>query len=164
MLAPTQSPPSGEVAILIRVYGKTFYDDVVDALTTFLPPSFRDFAWYRTSHNLKLWFGPEEREHYEVQVFKKGREIVLEIGFHAEHKDAGRNEQAIASLVKAEKKWRKQLGTDPEPGAFIGHQTSWRRLSEVWKNGSHELGDPELAVDAAERLATYIRTLEPLRR
>ena len=145
------------------MYGKSFYDDVVDALTTFLPPTLRNFEWYRTSHNLKLWFGPEQREHYEVQVFKKGRDVVLEIGFHAEHSEPSRNEDAIATLLKAEKQWRKDLGGTPEAGRFIGRQTTWRRLSEVWSNGSHELGDPELAVDAAERLATYIRTLEPLR-
>jgi hypothetical protein len=148
--------------ILNPVYGKAFYDDVYDVLQSFLPPSMRDFAWYRTSHNLKLWFHGEEREHYEVQVFKKGKDLVLEIGFHAEHKEKERNEEAIAKL--AEKSWRRKLGPDAETGAFIGRQTSWRRLSEIWSNGSHQLGDPELAVDAAERLATYIRTLEPLRR
>jgi hypothetical protein len=140
------------------VYGKHFYDDVFDVLRTFLPPSMRNFEWYRTSHNLKLWFGPEQKEHYEVQIFKKGKDIVLEIGFHAEHKEAGRNDEVLAALD--EKRWRKALGPEAESGTFIGRQTSWRRLSEVW-NGSD---DPELAVDAAERLAEYIRTLEPLRR
>lgn len=143
------------------MYGKDFYDDVFDVLQTFFPPSMRDFEWYRTSHNLKLWFGPEQREHYEAQVFKKGKEIVLEIGFHAEHTDAGRNDEVMAGLPEA--RWRKALGDEPETGAFIGQQTAWRRISEVWSNGSHKLGDPELAVDAAERLAAYIRALEPLR-
>ncbi len=140
------------------MYGKNFYDDVFDVLRTFLPPAMRDFEWYRTSHNLKLWFGPEQKEHYEVQIFKKGKDIVLEIGFHAEHKEAGRNDEVIASLD--EKHWRKALGPEAETGKFIGRQTTWRRLSEVW----NQTDDPELAVDAAERLAAYIRTLEPLRR
>ena len=145
------------------MYGKAFYDDVADALQSFLPPSLRDFEWYRTSHNLKLWFGSNDREHYEVQVFKNGKDVVLEIGFHAEYKDPDRSDEALGTLLKAEKKWRKELGKDAEAGPFVGRQTAWRRLSEIWKNGSHELGDPELAIDAAERLATYIRTLEPLR-
>jgi len=139
------------------VYGKAFYDDVADALSSFLPPSLRDFNHYRTSHNLKLWFGESDREHYEVQVFKHKKDLVLEIGFHAEHKDASRNDEAVARVGSAAKKLHAEIGP------FIGSQTNWRRVSELWANGTHELGDPELAIDAAERLATYILTLEPLR-
>jgi hypothetical protein len=66
----------------------------------------------------------------------------------------------MAKLTAVEKKWRRELGNDAEVGAFIGYQSgSWRRLSEVWD----VTDDPEIAIDAAERLATYIRTLEPLR-
>ena len=144
------------------MYGKDFYDDVFDALQTFLPPSMRGFKWYRTSHNLKLWFGTEDREHYEVQVIKNRRDIVLEIGFHAEHEEPERNVEVISNLD--EKRWREDLGSGAEAGAFIGRRASWRRLSEVWSNGSNDLADPELAVDAADRLAAYIRALEPLRR
>jgi hypothetical protein len=157
-----QARPKPQTRYLATVYGKNFYDDVFDVLQTFLPPSMRDFEWYRTSHNLKLWFGPDQHEHYEVQVFKQGKDIVLEIGFHAEHKEPGQNDEVIARLPEA--RWRKALGPQAEVGAFIGRQTSWRRVSEIWNNGSHTLGDPELAVDAADRLAAYIRALEPLRR
>jgi hypothetical protein len=143
------------------VYGKAFYDTVADALTGFLPPSLRDFEWYRSSHNLKLWYGDEGREHYEVQIIKRGKILGLEIGFHAEHKDATRNENAIAKLLKVEKRWRAKLGKDPEAGAFIGTRFgNWRRISEVWDSVND---DPGVAVDAAERLASYIQTLEPLR-
>jgi hypothetical protein len=55
------------------------------------------------------------------------------------------------------------LGKKPEAGGFIGVQTeTWRRLSEVWEDRVDD--GPETAVDAAERLATYIKTLEPLRK
>jgi len=141
------------------VYGRPFYDAVGDALTGFLPPSLRDFEWYRTSHNIKLWYG-EGREHYEAQLMKQGKKIVLEIGFHAEHKEVERNVGAIDKLLSAEKTWRSTLGADPEAGAFLGSQSSWRRISEVWD----ATDDPELAIDAAERLATYIKVLEPLRK
>ena len=149
------------------MYGRPFYDAVADALTGFLPPSLRNFEWYRTNHNLKLWYGENGREHYEVQIFKKGKDVVLEVGFHAEHKDASANDEAVARLAGAEKTWRKKLGADPEVGSFIGRQTAWRRISEIWGDGSTsqtpDLGDPELAIDAAMRLATYITTFEPLR-
>ena len=140
--------------------GKDFYDAVADALTGFLPPSLRDFGWYRTSHNIKLWYGDQAKEHYEVQVIRKGRKLALEIGFHAEHKDKATNDEAMVMLTAQEKRWRRELGKEAEVGPFIGYQSnSWRRLSEVWDVGD----DPEIAIDAAERLATYIRTLEPLR-
>ena len=142
------------------VYGRPFYEDVADAVTAFLPPSLRDFQWYRTNANLKLWYTDDGREHYEVQLLKRNKRIVLEIGFHAEHKDSAKNEEALDKLRKVEKRWRKPLGTEAECGEFIGHQSgSWRRLSELWD----VTDDPELAVDAAARLADYIRTLEPIR-
>jgi hypothetical protein len=146
------------------VYGRAFYDTVADALTSFLPPSLRDFQWYRTSANLKLWYGDEGREHYEVQIIKRGPgkgRLGLEIGFHTEHKDATLNDDVVAKLKSCEKTWRSKLGKGPEVGPFIGHQNSWRRVSEVWEDALTD--GPETAVDAAERLAAYITTLEPIR-
>jgi hypothetical protein len=146
------------------VYGRTFYEQVADALTGFLPPSLRNFEWYRTSANLKLWYGDEGREHYEVQIVKIGPkklDVGLEIGFHAEHKDKTLNDGVLEGLVKSEKRWRTELGKKPEVGEFIGYQSkTWRRISEVWTGVTDE---PFVAVDAAERLATYIKTLEPIR-
>jgi hypothetical protein len=142
------------------VSSKAFYDDVADALTSFLPPKMRDFEWYRTSWNLKCWYGDESREHYEVQHIRRRSGLALEIGFHTEHKDRARNDEVLERLVSLEKKWRRELGKAPEAGRFIGSQSgSWRRISEVWEDGAGE----EAAVDAAERLATYIRVFEPLR-
>jgi hypothetical protein len=93
-------------------------------------------------------------------VIRRGRKLALEIGFHAEHKDKNANDEALNKLAAAEKRWRRELGKDAEVGPFIGYQSgTWRRLSEVWD----ATDDPEIAIDAAERLATYIRTLEPLR-
>jgi hypothetical protein len=146
------------------VYGRSFYEQVADALPGFLPPSMRNFEWYRTSANLKLWYGAEGREHYEVQIVKTGPkklDLGLEIGFHAEHKDVARNDDTMQGLVKAEKRWRGELGKQPEVGEFIGYQSKvWRRMSEVWTGVTD---DPFVAVDAAERLAMYIKALEPLR-
>lgn len=143
------------------MHGRAFYESVADALTNFLPPSLRGFSRYYSSHNLKLWYGNARAEHYEVQhISSRG---LLEIGFHSEHADPERNEQVVAKLVGAEKRWRRTLGKDVEVGGFIGGPSkSWRRVSEVWR-AAHWDHDDATAVEAAERLADYIRALEPLR-
>jgi hypothetical protein len=145
------------------MHGRAFYDAVGDALTGFLPPSLRDFRCHRSSVNLKCWYADAEREHYEVQLIKWKQKIGLEIGFHAEHKDAARNADAVARLMASETSWRKALGAEPEAGAFIGYQSKvWTRISEFW-DGAQGGDDPDLAIDAADRLASYITTFEPLR-
>ena len=88
--------------------GRAFYDDVYDAFTGFLPPGLRHFASYRTSHNIKVWYGTD-REHYEVQSIRRRTGYELEIGFHAEYKEASRNEEVIELLAANEKAWRRAL-------------------------------------------------------
>ena len=127
------------------------------ALRGFLPPAMRDFSARRSSGNLKVWFGDEEREHYEVQLL---RGPALEVGFHAEHKDEARNEATLERLLEQEKTWRKALGPEPDAGKFLGRQSSWRRVSEVWDLPGVE---DEASIEAAERLADYIRAIEPVR-
>ncbi len=141
--------------------GRAFFESVADALVNFLPPSRRDFSHYCTSANFKLWYGAERKEHYEVQhIASRG---ALEIGFHSEHSNRTRNDDVVAQLLAAEKKWRRTLGSDVEVGPFIGAQSgSWRRVSEVWR-AAHWDSDEATAVDAAERLAIYIKTFEPIR-
>lgn len=136
---------------------RAFFETVDDALHGFLPPALRDFDSHRTGMNLKVWY-EEAREHYEVQLVSGP---ALEVGFHAEHKDATRNEDVLGRLVGGEKTWRKALGREPETGAFLGRQKNWRRISEVW--GGDGLTE-DAAVESAERLAGYIEALEPLRR
>ena len=139
--------------------GRAFFEDVYDAFTGFLPPTLRDFKSYRTSHNIKVWYGTGG-EHYEVQTIRRRNGYELEIGFHAEHKEAGDNESCLQRLVEKEKRWRSVLGKEPEVGAFIGTRfRAWRRISELWPASD----DPEIAVDAAQRLAEYITALEPIR-
>jgi hypothetical protein len=136
---------------------REFFDEVDLALRGFLPPALRDFSARRSSGNLKVWFGEEEREHYEVQLI---RGPALEVGFHAEHKDAARNDETLDRLLTAEPAWRKALGPEPDAGPFLGRQSGWRRISEVWDTPG--ITD-DASIEAAERLADYIRALEPLR-
>ncbi|MGH2759293.1 MAG: hypothetical protein ACRDKJ_06970 [Actinomycetota bacterium] len=140
------------------MYGKDFFESVRDALANFLPPKLRGFGSYFTSQNMKLWYDDERKEHYEVQYIARRR--VLEIGFHTEYSERARNETVLERLLTKEETWRKTLGGSVEAGPFLGAQSgSWRRISEVWD----DVDGPDAAIEAAERLADYIRVLEPLR-
>ena len=137
---------------------RAFFDEVADALVGFLPPHLNQFNSRRSGRNLKVWFGDDGAEHYEVQL-AGGR---LEIGWHAEHRDAGRNDAALAQLTDAEPAWREALGPEPEAGRFLGRfGPVWRRVSEVWDGPG--LDGPETAIEAADRLAAYVSALESIR-
>ncbi|MGI8795814.1 MAG: hypothetical protein ACR2IR_04385 [Acidimicrobiia bacterium] len=137
---------------------KEFFEQVVDALVGFLPPDGRDFSWRTSSRNAKVWFGDETREHYEVQLV----DDELEIGFHAEHPDPARNDAVLKRILGAQAKWRRRLGDGVETGEYLGRQARvWRRASECWEGDG--LLEPGTAVEAAERLAAYITTIEPIR-
>lgn len=150
--------------------GTAFFEQVADALVGFLPPDLREFSSRRTGRNIKVWFGDDPREHFEVQLISPtalaaagaaSPVAMLEIGFHAEYRDATRNEAVLARLLAHEPLWRRALGGTVELGGFVGRQTTWRRASELWPRPK-PLGT-EAAVEAAERLAAYIHALEPLR-
>jgi len=150
---------------------KAFYEEIADALVGFLPPALRSFQARAHSRGLKVWFGEQTNEHYEVQVVPRsaltaggirgGKGAMIEVGFHAEHPDAAASEAVLQRLMAREKSWRRVLGSEPVGGAFIGRQRAWRRLSELWDDDG--LGSEEAAIEAAERLARYIAALEPLR-
>ena len=84
---------------------------------------------------------------------------VLEIGFHAEHRDEAEN-VAVIERLDAAKGWRRTLGGDAETGVFFGAD-GWRRVSEVWHDT--DVDDPDLAFEVAARLVDYLAALEPLR-
>ncbi len=109
--------------------------------------------------SVKVWFD-EPKEHYEVQ-WLQGRDV--EVGFHAEHRDESRNDAVLAALRAGEAGWRAELGTEPVAGTFVGGRPEhWRRVSEVWEGP--DLASVDLAMEAADRLASYVEALEPLRR
>ncbi|MBA3655080.1 MAG: hypothetical protein H0W70_12915, partial [Actinobacteria bacterium] len=86
--------------------------------------------------------------------------LALEVGFHAEHRDVARNQQAVDRLVGREKKWRRSLGKEPVAGEFLGAD-GWRRVSETWPDP--DLSHPDIAFEIAARLTDYVTVLEPLR-
>jgi len=137
---------------------RAFFEQLSDALAGFLPPDLRAYGSAIGSRNVKVWYGEESHEHYEVQSLSSRR---LEIGFHAEHPIETRNDEVMTALSARERTWRRALGKEAQAGPFLGRQRGWRRLSEVWDGPGLETD--EAAVEAAERLARYIGALERIR-
>jgi hypothetical protein len=140
-----------------------FFEEVARALTGFLGDAYGKPQVRVSRRNIKVWLTDPAHEHYEAQLMRvETGWHALEVGFHSEHPNAGRNDAALAALQANEKAWRKALGGDPEIGPFLGRQGPvWRRVSEVWDD--FDADDPDAALDVADRLDAYIRAFEPLR-
>ncbi len=117
---------------------------------------------------VKVWFDSEAptKEHYEAQMLRRsyvdGKDgMAVEIGFHTEHKDAAQNEAVVDHISSSEKKWRKELGKEPEVTTFYGAD-NWRRISEAWIEP--DLDDPEITFEIASRLVDYATAIEPARK
>lgn len=136
---------------------RNFFDDVHDAVEGALVGS--DAALNVKTHErgCKVWFGDETKEHYEAHLVRVGGDIVLEVGFHCEHRERATNLAAISRLT-ATSTWRDELGEEPVAGDFIGNKT-WQRISEVWPFDD----EPDLAIDVGLRLAEYVVVIEALR-
>ena len=118
---------------------------------------------HTTAHprGVKVWYDEATREHYEAQLVRADGEVVLEVGFHAEHPKVAENEAVLNRLLHGEKVWRRELGSEPEAGVFLGVDR-WRRISEIWEEPHPD--DVDIAIEIAARLADYVSVLEPLRR
>jgi hypothetical protein len=145
------------------------FDQVAEAVRGLLPAEYGDFRHSARRWGIKIWFdsAKPDREHYEAQVIgpqhvDDAAVLALEIGFHAEHRQASNNEDVIALLREQEDRWRPRLGDEAIAGRFLGGADAWRRLSETWPDP--DLGDINLPIELAMRLTDYINALEPLRR
>jgi len=149
---------------------RSLFEDVADALRG-LPPADRSelhCSYHR--YSVKVWVGPATkapREHYEAQVIGPERvpnatALAIEVGFHSEYPEEADNEAVISTLVRSERSWRSQLGTEALVGTFLGRAEHWRRISEVWPDP--DMTDPELVFELAARLNEYLTALEPSRR
>jgi hypothetical protein len=147
----------------------TLFEEVAEALRAMLVSGLGPLRlrWHR--YGIKVWFGPERppREHYEAQVIgpdhvEHADVLALEVGFHAEHRDAADNDRVIGRLLDHEDEWRPKIGVEAVVGAFLGRADTWRRVSEIWADP--DLSSTDLAFEVASRLGDYATALEPLRR
>lgn len=145
------------------------FEEVAEALRGAVPVELGEPRFRSHRNGLKVWFGSErpEREHYEAQVINAkyvdgATSLALEVGFHAEHPDVADNDKVVDYLLRHEDRWRKQLGDEAVVGAFLGRADVWRRVSEAWPDP--DLGDGDLAIEIAMRLADYVAAIEPVRR
>ena len=142
---------------------RAFFDQVDDELRGLLGPALRSYRSLRTGRLLKLWYG-DPAIHFEVQmVAKRWSPVggpVLEVGLHLEHPDAATNDRLLGGLTGDGAAWRRRL-PNAEAGPALGPRGGlWRRVSELLEETGPD--DPELASEAAERLADYVRALWPL--
>ena len=142
----------------VSALARDFIDLTEDAAIGFGLPAFK-LVSQRSIINLKVGPAHGSKEHFEVQLFRgtKGG-LAVEIGFHAEHPKAPANQEVLDRLLAKEKSWRKAIGKDAFAGPFGKGPQAWRRISEVWDGVTF---DGYVAVEAAERLVTYVGALVP---
>lgn len=140
---------------------RSFFQQVQDVFESFVIDV--GGTLHATAHGrgIKVWYGEATREHYEAQLVRVDGKVVLEVGFHAEHPKVGGNEAVLNRLLDDEHAWRRELGSEPEAGVFLGVDR-WRRISEIWEEPDPD--DVDIAIEIAARLADYVSVLEPLRR
>jgi hypothetical protein len=144
--------------------GKNFFDQIDDELRGLVGPALRDFSSLRTSSLVKVWFDVPA-VHYEAQRLSlrwaPDPAYRYEVGLHLEHPAAERNDE-ILGLLTSRKAWRRSLPSAGHGPAIGPRAATWRRLSELVEG--EDADDPDLAGEIAERLADYVKTLEPLLR
>jgi hypothetical protein len=117
-----------------------------------LPKDLRDYEVSRMGRVCKVFYDAP-RQHFELW-FRDGG---LEVAFHLE----GRGDEDEPVLRMLESKLptiRKRLGGDVNLEPF---GRGWTHLYELWPGASR---DPDLAREATERLAEFVRLIEPMRR
>src|SRR5690348_1265722 len=94
---------------------RSLFDDVAHALRGILPAGYDQVHMTYHRYGIKVWLGPDHptKEHYEGQVVGRqhcpgAKMLAIEVGFHSEHPKETDNEQVIARLLGAEKKWRRK--------------------------------------------------------
>jgi len=142
---------------------RAFFDQIDDELRGLLGPALRNYESVRDARLIKLWYA-DPAVHFEAQMVAKRwsptRGPVLEVGLHLEHSNPAANEQCLATLNSGRALWATLL-PEARMGPALGPRGgTWRRVSEFLEEAGHD--DPELASEAAERLAVYVRTLWPL--
>jgi hypothetical protein len=130
---------------------RDFFADVAEQLPALLPRDLRDFQTARMGGVFKVFYD-DRNQHFELWFQGRG----LEVAFHLE---GGPDDAEVEDLLRRRlARIRKELGGEIELEPF---GKGWVHLFELWKGVSR---GPDLAGEAAERLAEYVRVIEPLRR
>ena len=131
---------------------RDFYADVAGELPALLPPELRDFGTSRMGRVFKVFY-EDRRQHFELWFRDGGLEVAL-------HLEGGEAEDGpvLRSLESKLGTIRRRLGGEVRLEPF---GRGWTHLYELWPGVSRE---PGLAREATERLAEYVRLLEPIRR
>ena len=143
------------------------FEEVAELVRAMSPEEIGSVRVRAHRRGVKVWFNTDAptKEHYEAQLLSRkyvdGRNgMAVEIGFHTEHKEQAKNVEVVERIVTSEKKWRKELGKEPEIDVFYGAD-NWRRVSEAWIEP--DLDDPEITFEIASRLVDYVSAIEPAR-
>ena len=142
---------------------RLFFDQIDDELRGLLGPRLRAYRSARGSRLLKLWYA-HPAVHFEVQLlgtrWSPYPGPTLEVGLHLEHQEAGENDRLLAALAEDRPAWVPRLPNAVAGPALGPRAGAWRRVSEYLRMVDEDDGD--LASEAAECLAGYVRTLWPL--
>jgi hypothetical protein len=131
---------------------RDFYAEVADQLPALLPTDLRDYETARMGGVFKIFYD-DRRQHFELWFRDKG----LEVALHLEGSEE--DDEPVLRMLEAKlPAIRKRLGGEVKLEPF---GKGWTHLYELWPGASRE---PELAREAAERLAEFVRLLEPMRR
>jgi hypothetical protein len=154
-----------------------FFENIGEVARLGLDIEVDDLHMRAHKYGVKVWFGEEKaaKEHYEAQIVSTrhltGNDgIVLEIGFHAEHRDVSLNQAALDKVLAQSQRWAEVIGTcvvapadithdEAVADQFLGNST-WRRISETWVDP--DMSDTELSIEAGARLADYINCFQPI--
>jgi hypothetical protein len=148
---------------------RSFFDQIDDELRGLLGRALGGYRSVRTGSLIKLWFG-DPACHFEAQRISArsapGGRPVMEVGLHLEHSSAQTNDRLLEGLLGRWDVWTAALPRAEAGAAFGPQRDRWRRLSELLDDEAapalSPLDDPDLASEIAERLAGYVRTLQPL--
>lgn len=137
----------------MRLARRDFVTQVLEATAIKVPASLGELHRMKRWSLGQLWTGNRDL-HYEV--WKRARLGVVEIGLHFEA-DPLTNARLLGAFRAREREIRAKLGPAP---ILEEWDRGWARIYEA-----HPLGDERALADyCAERLAAYIRTLEPMLR
>jgi hypothetical protein len=132
---------------------REFFDELTDAVRERLPPPQREFTARSTMNLLKIHYGANYRVHYEVMLLAE--QDIIELGLHFEDGPESTS-RLLAHFDERIVEIKHSLGEHAELERWT---KSWGHLAEV---RPLDTLNAALASELAERLATYIVTLQPV--